>query len=324
MDRRRALFLLLTLGLRPPRVASAQPGGKAPVLGLLDAGERVEWWAAFRQQLRELGYMEGQSVSFETRFAKGKLEQLPGLAQELVRLKVAVIVTGGTAAAHAARDATGTIPIVFATGSDWVGGGRVASLARPGGNMTGVTSLASGLAAKRFEILREVLPKMSRVAVLWHRDNPGSEPGLRELEATARSAKVAFQALGVTNGDELPGAFAAMTREHAQAVVVLSSPFTFPQRGKLGELAIKHRLPSIHSAPEYVEAGGLLSYGPSYVDLFRRAAIYVDKILKGAKPADLPIEQPTRLELDINLRTARAIGVTIPRLIVLRADRVIE
>ena len=324
MNRREAVALLLALAGSASRSASAQPGGKAPVIGFLDSGRREEWWTAFRQQMRELGYVDGRQVSFETRFADGKLERLPGLVQELLRLKVAVIVTGGTAAAKAAKDATSTVPIVFATGSDWVTGGHVASLAHPGGNMTGVTSISSGLASKRFEILREVVPKLSRLAALWHRDNPGSEPTLRELEGVARASKVALQILGIRSVDEFPGAFAAMSHERAQAVFAISGPLFFGERGKIADLAIKYRLPSMHTAPEYVEAGGLLSYGPSYAELFRRAAIYVDKVLKGAKPADLPIEQPTRLELDINLRTARMIGVTIPRLLLLRADRVIE
>jgi len=326
VDRRRALFTLLAfgLGLTRARESSAQPTRKAPVIGLLDTGRREEWWTAFRQQLRELGYVEGQNVAFETRFAGGKLEQLPALAEDLLRLKVAVIVTAGTAAARVAKTATNTTPIVFATGSDWVGAGHVASLAHPGGNMTGVTSISSGLASKRLEILREVVPKLSRLAALWHKDNPGSDASLRELEGTARSSKVALQVLGIKTPDEISGAFSAMTRERAQAVFAISGPLFFAERGTIADLAIKRRLPSIHSTPEYVQAGGLLSYGPSYVDLFRRAAIYVDKILKGANPADLPIEQPTRLELDINLKTARAIGLTIPRLLLLRADRVIE
>jgi putative ABC transport system substrate-binding protein len=314
----------LSLGLPAARESNAQPTAKAPVIGLLDAGERLEWWAAFRQQLRELGYVEGQNLAFEARFASGKFEQLPALAQELVRLKVAVIVTSGTVAAQAAKRATSTVPIVMATGGDTGSLGLVESLARPGGNVTGVTSLGAELTRKRFELLREVLPKISRLAVLWHRDNPASAVAVRDLEAAARSSKVGLQVLGVKSADDFAGAFSAMTQERARAVFVIADPLFFSERRRISDLAIKHRLPSIHGVSEYVEVGGLFSYGPSYSDLFRRAAVYVDKILKGARPGDLPIEQPTRFELIINLRTARALGVTIPRPILLRADRVIE
>jgi putative ABC transport system substrate-binding protein len=324
MNRRQALLALLglSLGLPAARESSAQPTTKAPVVGLLDAGERLEWWAAFRQQLRELGYVEGQNVSFEARFASGKFERLPELAQELVRLKVAVIVTSGSVAAQAAKRATSTIPIVIATGGSEPG--LVASLARPGGNVTGVTSIGAELTGKRFEALREVLPTMSRLAVLWHRENPASALQVRELEAAARSSKLELQVFGVKSAGELAGAFSAMTQKRARAVFVIAGPLFFSERRRISDLAIKHQLPSIYGVSEYVEAGGLLSYGPSYSDLFRHAAVYVDKILKGAKPADLPIEQPTKLELVVNLKTARALGVTIPRLILLRADRVID
>jgi putative ABC transport system substrate-binding protein len=326
MKRRQALFgiLGLSLGLASARDASAQRTAKAPVIGLLDAGERLEWWAAFRQQLRELGYVEGQNVAFEARFGRGKPEQLPALAQELVRLNVAVIVTGGTAAALDAKRATGNIPIVMATGADHVSLGLVASLARPGRNVTGMSSIHSELTGKRLELLREILPKMTRLAVLWHADNIGSAPAVRDLEAAARSSKVALQNLGVSTAKELAGAFSAATREHAEAVFVVGNPLFFAERLRIAELALKHRLPSMHGPSEFVEAGGLLSYAPSYPDLFRRAALYVDKILKGAKPGDLPIEQPTKFELVINLKTAKALGVAIPQAVLLRADRLIE
>jgi putative ABC transport system substrate-binding protein len=325
MNRRQALFAVFGLSLKlcAARESSAQPTAKAPVVGLLDGGERLEWWAAFRQQLRELGYVEGQNVAFEARFASGRFERLPALAQELVRLKVAVIVTSGTVAAQAAKRATSTIPIVMGTGSS-EDMGLVASLARPGGNITGVTTVAVGLTGKRFEILREVFPKMSRLAVLWHRDNPASALAVRELETAARSSKVALQVLGVKSVDELTGAFSAMAQKRARALFVIADPLFFPERRRISDLAIKHHLPSVSGMSEYVEAGGVLSYGPSYSDLFRRAAVYVDKILKGAKPGDLPVEQPMNFELVINLKTARALGVTIPPAILLRTDRVIE
>src|SRR5438093_2767137 len=314
----------LSLGLPAAPASSAQPTGKAPAIGLLDAGERLEWWAAFRQQLRELGYVEGQNASFEARFASGKFERLPEMAQELVRLKVAVIVTSGRVATQAAVRATTTIPIVTATGDDPVTAGLVASLARPGGNVTGMTSLSGELTRKRFELLREVLPKISRLAVLWHRDNPGSAVAIRDLEAAARSSKVELQFRGIKSADELIGAFSSMTREHARAVVVIADPPFFSEIRRISDLAIKHQLPSFHGVSEYAEAGGLFSYGPSYSDLFRRAAVYVDKILKGAKPGDLPIEQPTKFELVINLKTAKALGLTIPQTLLVRADEVIQ
>ena len=319
MNRRRVLLAIVSVGLGFPaaRESSAQSTAKAAVLGLLDGGERLEWWATFQQALRDLGYVEAQSLTFHQRFARGRFEQLPALAQELVRLKVAVIVTSGTVAAQAAKHATSAIPIVMATGTE-----ETASLARPGANVTGLTSLSTGLTGKRFELVREVVPQISRLAVLWHRG--GSELALTELKAAARPSKVALQVLGVTTEDELPGAFSAMTKERARAVFVIADPMLFSARQRISDLAIKLRLPSIHGPSEYVEAGGLLSYGPSYPDLFRRAAVYVDKILKGARPGDLPIEQPAKFELVVNLKTAQALRVTIPRAILLRADRLIE
>jgi putative ABC transport system substrate-binding protein len=220
MNRRHALVALFLLGpgLRAARESSAQPAAQTIVIGLLDAGNRPEWWAAFRQQLRELGYVEGQTVAFESRFASGRFEQLPALAQELVRLRVAVIVTSGRVAAEAAKKATSTIPIVMATGDDPVPLGLVPSLARPGGNLTGVTSIGAELMGKRFEVVKEVVPRISRLAVLWHRDNPASAQGGREIEAAARPSKVALQVLGVKTADEFGTAFSAMTRERARAV----------------------------------------------------------------------------------------------------------
>jgi putative ABC transport system substrate-binding protein len=264
--RREALFALFALGLGvlPGRESSAPPVAKPPLIGLLDAGQRLEWWAAFRQQLRELGYVEGENLAFEARFASGQFEQLPALAQELVRLKVAAIVTSGRVATQAAMRATTTIPIVIATGDDPVSLGLVASLARPGGNVTGVTSLGSELTRKRFALLREVLPKMSRLAVLWHRDNPASAVAARDLEAAARSSRVGLQGLGVKSVDEFTGAFSAMTQERARALFVIAGPLFFSERRRIADLAIKHQLPSFHGVSEYVEVGGLLSCGPSY------------------------------------------------------------
>jgi len=326
MNRRQAIsaLLLLGLGLSAAQAAHAQATATLPVIGLLDAGQRLEWWAAFRQQLHELGYVEGQTIVFEERFANGTFERLPALTQELVGLKVAVIVTSGAVAARVARDATATIPIVMATGDDPVAGGLVKSLARPGGNLTGVTSLSAQVAGKRFEQLREALPKITRLAVLWHRENPASAYQVRELETAARSSKITIQSVGVKTTSEFSQGFTAMTREHAGGVFVVSGPSFFAERRRIAELALKHRLPSIYTQAEFVEVGGLLSYGPSYPGLFRQAAHYVDKILRGAAPGDLPIEQPTTFELVINLKTARALGITFPSQTLLRADRSIE
>jgi len=297
---------------------------KVTLIGLLDAGDRLEWWDAFRQELRELGYVEGRNVRFDQRYAKGDLDQLPGLAKELVQLKVAVIVTSGAAAAVAAQRVTRTIPIVMATGTDQVSLGLAASLARPGGNVTGVSTLTSDLMAKRFELLREIVPKSSRFAALWHADNVPSGASVKELEGAAARARVAFRSVGIRSAEELTDAFSAMSRERIEALIVLNSPFIYTERKRIADLALKHKLPAIYGAAEYAEAGGLLSYAPSYPEMFRRAAIYVDKILKGAKPADMPIEQPTTFELVINANTARALGLVIPPSLLARANRVIQ
>ena len=325
MKRRRILCLAVAFALPvfvAPRLR-AQSSAKTTVIGLLDAGERREWWDAFRQQLRELGYVEGRNVSFETRYAKGNLEALFALANELVQLKVAVIVTSASAAAVAAARATRKIPIVMASGGDQVGRGLASSLARPKGNVTGVASLSSDLMAKRFELLRELAPKSSRLAALWHSDNQATA-SLRELDLAAARARVAFQTAGFRDAAELTEAFATMTRERVDAIVVLPGALVYAERRRIAELAQKHKLPAIYGSAEYAESGGLLAYGPSYPDLFRRAAIYVDKILKGANPGDLPIEQPTTFELVINANTARALGVVIPPSLLARVNRVIQ
>ena len=287
MKRRHVLSRAVTFALAflLPTGLSAQPNPRKIVIGLLDAGERVEGWDAFRQQLREFGYVEGRNVSFEQRFAKGRPEALPALANELVELKVAVIVTTANTAADAAAHVTHKIPIVMATGGDQVGRGLATSLARPGGNVTGVTSLTADLMGKRFELLRELVPKSARVAALWHAGNTPSMTSVRELEGSAARARVAFQSFRVRDATELTDAFSAMTRERIDAVVVVNGPLFYLERKRIAELALKHRLPAIYGGVEYVDAGGLLAYGPSYPELFRRAAIYVDKILKGANPA---------------------------------------
>ena len=297
----------------------AQSSAKKTVIGLLDLVERPERWDPFKQQMRVLGYVEGRNVTFVERFARENVYKLAAMAKELVELNVAVIVTAGAAAARFAKHATNRIPIVMATGADQVSPGP--NLARPGGNVTGMSSLNSELTVKRFDLLREVVPKVSRLAALWHADNVVSMPELSDLESAATRSNVAFQSFSFTGRADLPDAFAAMTLERIEGVVVVGSPVVYAER--IVRLAQKHELPCMYGASEYVEAGGLMSYAASYADLFRRAALYVDKILKGANPGDLPIGQPTTFELVINTGTARALGIAFPASLLARANRVI-
>ena len=324
---RLVLTVMLTIALLAvPLAAEAQPMGSVPRVGLLDPGSlvgRAPLWEAFRQRMRELGYIEGLTVVFEARGADGKLERLPALATELVRLKADAIVTTGTPSAQAARQATATIPIVMATGTDPIGLGLVASLARPGGNVTGLTSISRELSAKRLELARELLPGASHFAILWAAGSAGSAAVVRATEVAAQALGVRLHAVGVRNA-ELDGAFSTMARERPAVLLVDSDPTLFEARRRLAELALKHRLPTVHSAPEYAEAGGLIAYGANRAEMFRHAAVYVDKILKGAKPGDLPIEQPTKFELIVNLKTAKALGLTIPPAVLARADEIIE
>jgi putative ABC transport system substrate-binding protein len=319
MKRRELLFALVSL----PVTVRAQPS-KTWVVGLLDAGDRIEWWATFREEMRKLGYVEGKNLTLEPRYARGNQDALPKLADELVRRKVDLIVTSGTVAAIAAKNATGKTPIVMATGTDPLSLGIAKSLSRPGENVTGLTSLSSELTGKRFALMREMFPGMSRVGILWHRENPASAASVRDLLAVAGNAKVAVRNLPVTGGEGLGDAFQAAIQEHAQALMVVQGPLIYRERKKIAELAVKHKLPTMNGAAEYVDAGGLVSYAPSYPEFFRRAAIYADRILKGAHAGDLPIEQPTTFELVINQKTAAALGLTIPQAVVLRADRVIS
>jgi putative tryptophan/tyrosine transport system substrate-binding protein len=325
MKRRQALLGIagLSAGVGVFARAFAQKGPR-PIIGTLDGGERLAWWAAFRSQMRELGYVEGKNFTLEQRFARGKLESLPALADGLVKLPVDVIVTTSTAAALAAKHATGNIPIVMSTGSDHIALGFAATLSKPGGNVTGLSTVATELTEKRLELLREINPRLSRLAVLWHRDNIGSAPAIRDLEGAARRSKIALQNLGISKADEVPGAFGAAAQGRAEALFVVLSPLTYGERKNIGALALKHRLPTMHGSVEFVEAGGLASYGADYVDLHRRAAVYVDKILKGAKPGDLPIEEPNKFDLVINLGTAKAIGLKVPQSVLVRASRVID
>jgi putative ABC transport system substrate-binding protein len=305
----------------------AQDAKKVPRIGVLSVtslsiiSPRIE---ALRQGLRELGYVEGKNIVIEWRSAEGKLDLVPSLAAELVRLKVDVIVTGGGTDTRAAKEVTNTIPIVMAQDSDPVGSGFVASLARPGGNITGVSTLAPEVSGKRVELLKEIVPKLSRMAVLGISTRPGNAQSIKEVELAAGALKVQVQYLDVLDVKDIETAFRDASKGRAQAVLLLQSPFFNSQRKQITDLAIKSRLPVIYPQTEYTEAGGLMYYGPNTPDLSRRAATYVDKILKGAKPADLPVEQPTKFELVINLKTAKQIGVTIPQSILYRADKVIQ
>ena len=305
----------------------AQQPARVPRIGFLSAvplsnmSARVE---ALRQGLRELGYVEGQNIVIEYRFAEGKPDQVSHNAAELVRLKVDAIVTGGATDTRAAKKATSTIPIVMAFDSDPVGSGFVASLARPGGNITGLSSLTPEITGKQLELLKDIVPSLSRVAILWTSIEPGNAQTLKETEGAARALGLRLQYLEVQSSDDLQSAFKTATRERSQALVVLRNPVFGPHRTQLVGLVAKSRLPVMFPRKDYVEAGGLISYGASDTDLFRRAAIYVDKILKGAKPADLPVEQPTKFEFFINLKTAKQIGLTIPPNVLARADRVIR
>ena len=307
--------------------AAAQQAAKVPRIGFLSALSPdgvPAWLETFRQGLRDLGYVEGKNIVIEWRFAEGKLNRLPSLANELVSLKVDVIVSGGPAVTRAAKEATSTIPIVMGFDNDPVGSGFVASLARPGGNITGLSNFAPEMSGKRLELLKEIVPKLSRVAVLGESTQPGNAQILKETELAAGTFGVQLQSLDVRGPKDIETAFQAASKGRAGAVLVLSSPVATSYRTQLADLAVKSRLPAIYSQRENAEAGGLMYYGVHTPDLFRRAATYVDKILKGAKPADLPVEQPTKFEFVVNLKTAKQIGLTIPPNVLARADKVIK
>jgi putative ABC transport system substrate-binding protein len=312
------------LGL--PVAAAAQQAGKVPRIGFLfygSPGPSPEL-DAFRQGLRELGYIEGQNITIEYRFAGGRVGQLPELAAELVRLKIDVIVTPGTPASVAAKQATSTIPIVFAGVADAVGAGLVADFARPRGNITGLTGISAELGGKRLELLKEVAPKASRVAVLFNPADRSNVLVLKELQESAPALRLTLQPLGVRGPGEFEGAFVAMSRKRAHALFGAAGILTTEHRKAIVDLAAKSRIPAMWGERQFVEAGGLMSYAVNFYDQVRRAATYVDKILKGAKPGDLPVEQPTKFELVINLKTAKALGLTIPQSLLLRADEVIQ
>ena len=323
------LAVALTFSVLSAPLAAKAQRSKVSRIGWLSFGSPTSpnykaRFEAFRQGLRDLGYIEGQNILVESRFAQVKPERLHDLASELVQLNVNVIVAEDPPATAAATQATKTIPIVMRISNDPAVSGLVASLAHPGGNITGVYSLTDELSAKRLELLREAFPEIASVAVLWNSANPGSKRWLHETEVSARTLGVKLQPLEVRSPDEFEGAFHAAVREHAGALITLRNPTIVSNLIRIVRVAAQHRLPAMYDDREFVDAGGLMAYGTNFVDLYRRAAIYVDKILKGAKPADLPVEQPTKFELVINLKTAKALGLTISQSLLLRADQVIQ
>jgi putative ABC transport system substrate-binding protein len=319
-------FTLSTLLFALCSAAAAQQPAGIPRIGILSAAPgsvfpaRVE---AFRLRLRELGYVEGKSIVIEYRYGEGKRERLPDLVAELVQLKVDVIVTIGPGATLAAKKASGTIPIVFAGASDPVGTGIVSSLARPGGNITGLSLMAPDLDGKRLELLKEAVPKVARVAFLWRGGSRGNLP-LTDMEAAAKALELKLISLEVRSLDDFETAFARAKREGAQALITTTGALINTQQRRVLDFAAKNRLPAIYHYSEFVEAGGLMSYAPDNTDVWRRAADFVDKILKGAKPADIPVEQPNKFELVVNLKAAKEIGLTIPPNVLARVDRVIK
>jgi ABC-type uncharacterized transport system substrate-binding protein len=319
--------LLAVFLFAAPLTAEAQAPAKVPRIGFLSArppADNPYFIQSFREGLRDLGYVEGQNIAIEYRFAEGRPERLPALAAELVRLKVDVIVTGGPPAPEAAKQATGTIPIVFAVAADPVAVGLVASLAQPGGNITGLASISGEIVGKQLELLKEVVPKISRVAVLQNPSNQTQAHTLRQAEGAARALGVQLHIVQARTPPQIDAAFAAMRSQRAGCILVLRDPLFLSQRIQIAALAAKSRLPAMYGFREEAEAGGLMAYGTSVPLMYRRAATYVDKILKGARPADLPVEQPTKFDLVINLKTAKALGLTIPQSLLRRADEVIQ
>ena len=330
MGTRRQVILALGAGvLAAPLASFAQQRGKIWRIGFLSAQSRPpslesHYIGGFPRGMRELGYVEGKNFVIEWRFADGKYELLANLAAELVRMKVDIIVTGGTAANRAVQQATTTIPVVNATMIDPVGNGFAASLARPGGNITGLSLTTTDLSPKHLELLKILLPKLTRVGALMNPGNPGHAAILKGLQANARQVGIKVLPVEARTAEEIERGFATMKKENAEAVIVAVDAFFIGQRQQLAELALKHRLPSIFSVAEHTQAGGLMSYGQDLADFYRRAAGYVERIFKGAKPGDLPIEQLATFTLVINGKTAKALGLTIPRELLLRAEKVIE
>ncbi len=326
---RAALTVIFALGLlAAPPAGEAQPAGKVYRIGMLsllgrEAAEPRR--QVFEHALRERGWVKGENLVIEYRYAEGKYDRLPPLAAELARLEPKVIVAIPTAAARAAKDATSTIPIVMVNVSDPISEGLIASFARPGGNVTGLTLTPTlEIYAKQLQLLKEAVPRARRVAFLWNPANPAAPPAVRAVEAAAPSLGVALQVVGARAPEEFEHAFGAMTQARADALLVLADGMFNTHRARLAHLSVRHRLPTMHGLGEYVEAGGLMAYSANIAALFRRAAAYVDKILKGANPADLPVEEPTRFELVINLKTAKTLGLTFPQSILVRTDKLIE
>jgi putative ABC transport system substrate-binding protein len=328
-NRRKLLVALGASALIAPLGSFAQQQGKVWRVGFLSGRSRPpsldsDRFGAFPQGMRELGYIEGKNLVIEWRFADGKFERLPAMAAELVQLKVDAIVADSTPTTHTAQKATNSIPIVMGSIGDPIGSGFVKSLSHPGGNITGLSNIASELSPKLLEMLHSMVPKLSRVAILVNPDNSSNTAGLKNVQAAVQRTGVTIRSLDARTPQEIENAFSQMAREKAGALIVMLDPFFNQQVRQIAELAAKNRLPAISGIREYVEAGILMSYGPSFADMYRRVATYVDKILKGAKPADLPVEQPTQFELFINRKTAKALGLTIPQELLLRADKVIE
>jgi len=309
-----------------PLAARAQQPAQLPTIGFLGASTPAimgQWVAAFVQRLRELGWIEGRTIAIEYRWAEGRSARANEIAAEFVRLKVDVIVTHSAELVVAAKQATSVIPIVFGLAADPVGSGLVASLARPGGNVTGLSVQGTDLAGKRFELLREIVPGLRWLAVIANAGASGAVLEMREAQAAARALGLEVATPEIRRAEDIVPAFEALNG-HAQALYVASDPLLYANRVRINTLALGARLPTMHATREYVEAGGLMSYGANYPDLFRRAGDYVDKILRGAKPADLPVEQPTKFDLVVNLITAKVLGLTVPPTVLARADEVIE
>ena len=307
---------------QPVKVAKIGWLTSGSITGLTGPGSRLG--EIFRRRLLELGYVEGKNIAFEYRYADDKFDRLPALADELVRLNVDVLVTSSAPAALAAKNATRTIPIVFLSVADPVAAGLIDSLPRPGGNITGLTNIAAMLSGKRLELLKETVPKLSRVALLWDPQNPGSAQAWKESLLPARELGLQLHSMEVSSADKFDSAFKAATKARSAALAVTPGALAVSNRKRIADLAAKNRLPSIYSRVEFVESGGLMSYGPDLDDEYRRAAVFVDKILKGTKPADIPVEQPMKYELVINFKTAKALGLTIPPIVLMRVTKVVK
>jgi putative ABC transport system substrate-binding protein len=325
MRRRQVITLIGGAAAAWPFAARAQQGGKKYIVGRFTAGSATEPLNDLTTEaLRELGWVEGENVLFERRYAENRLERLPELAADLVRLKVDVIVASGTLAPLAAKRATSTIPIVMTAAGDPLGTGLVATLARPGGNVTGMSLMAPDLGGKRLELLNELLPRLARVAVLWNAANPYSANVFKETQRAGRTLGIEVQSLEVRAPDDFDNAFEAARKQRPDAMITIEDPLTVTYRKRIADFATEQQLPSLSGVREFVAAGGLISYGANLADLARRAAGYVDKILKGAKPADLPVQQPTKFDLVINLTTAKGLGLEVPPSLLARADEVFE